>query len=104
MTLRKTLFPFLLSLLLLTSQQQAWAHALSHVAQDRVHSAAKQMPAEKLCQHCLAFAQIGAALQRAPILVTAMPFGLMVAPARLVVSAPACMERMFQPRAPPSSA
>lgn len=102
MTIRKSLLPLLLALLLLAAQQAGWTHGLSHLGEryDSV-SLAKQVPADKLCQQCLAFAQVGAALQRAPSNLVALPLEnciLAMHPTRLVVVRLHCG---FQSRAPP---
>ena len=100
--MRKSLLPLLLALLLLVAQQAGWTHGLSHLGErNDAGSLAKQAPADKLCQQCLAFAQVGAALQRAPLTLLALPLedcSLAIHPTRLVTVRLQCG---FQPRAPP---
>lgn len=60
--IRQTLLPALLTLMLLLSQQLGYLHALSHLSDgsdNPLHS--KQVPVEKACEQCLAFAQLDAA-------------------------------------------
>ncbi|MBC7514153.1 MAG: hypothetical protein H7234_06925 [Herminiimonas sp.] len=104
MTLRKSLLPLLLALLLLVAQQAGWTHALSHLG-DQTGSASqtKQVPADKLCQQCLAFAQIGSALQRAPLTFLVPPLEDCLTPVLAAMLAPVLLRCGFQSRAPPPS-
>jgi len=58
----------LLSLLLVIAQQGAVAHEISHYVDDAKQSQQKnkQSPADKLCEKCLAFAQIAGAVHAEP--------------------------------------
>ena len=102
MTLRKYLLPLLLALLLLGAQQAGWTHALSHLGeQTNSASQPKQVPADKLCQQCLAFAQIGSALQRATVVLFAPPLEDCLPLTRAAYHAPVAKRFDFQSRAPP---
>ncbi len=102
MTLRKYLLPFLLAFLLLGAQQAGWTHALTHFGK-KTGSAAqpKQAPADKACQQCLAFAQIGSALLRAAVTLPVPPPEACLALTRAASLAPAGMRCGFLSRAPP---
>lgn len=104
MTLRKSFFPLLFALLLLAAQQAGWTHGLSHLGKETGSaSQSKQVPADKLCQQCLAFAQIGSALQSAPLVLLAPPPKDCLTLARAASLAPVRLRCGFQSRAPPLS-
>jgi hypothetical protein len=71
---RRAITRVLLSLLLLITQQFAFAHALSHLAgpaevASQRHAAgetAKALAQDQTCSQCLAFAQLATPLARAP--------------------------------------
>lgn len=68
MKISRLFFPALLALVLLLSQQMGYAHDISHLSDtSRNTSQNKQLPAEQVCDQCLAFAQIGAALTSQPV-------------------------------------
>ena len=102
MSLRKYLLPLLLAFLLLGAQQAGWTHALSHIG-EQTDSAfrLKQVPADKLCQQCLAFAQIGSALQRAAAVLFAPLLEDCVLLTQAAIDAPVEQRVGFQSRAPP---
>lgn len=103
MNLRKIFLPLLLSLVLLGSQHMGWAHALSHLGDGKSSaSQTKQLPPDSACEQCLAFAQLGSALGRAPLTFVAVPLAARVALEHLVRSAPALTHCVFQSRGPPS--
>lgn len=61
--LRRNFLHVLLALLLLCSQQMRVAHAVSHWGDSHQSSTdSKHLPSDKPCDQCLAFAQIGSAL------------------------------------------
>ena len=100
--MRKSLLPLLLALLLLVAQQAGWTHGLSHLGErNDAMSLAKQVPADKLCQQCLAFAQVGAALQRAPLTLIALPLEYCLLAMHPALPAVVRLQCGFQPRAPP---
>lgn len=104
MRLRKYFLPLLLAVLLLGAQQAGWIHALSHLGeQTGSASQSKQVPAEKLCQQCLAFAQVGAALQPASLQVAILPLENCPIPACAAMPAQVRQLLGFQSRAPPFS-
>jgi hypothetical protein len=100
----------LLSLLLVLSQQMGIAHGLTHWPQrDQAgqrqdgRQAPKPLASEQGCAQCLAFAQIGSALDAPRRTILATPAA---APALAGVSArPACRRTVcvFQSRAPPAA-
>jgi hypothetical protein len=107
-TLRKHFLPLLLCFLLLGAQHMGWMHALSHFAgadgSSAVgESAKKRVPtqADKVCEQCLAFAQIAAALDRATFVFIADSTQLRDAPATRSQDAPATDFIAFRSRAPP---
>ena len=103
MKLRHAAARLALSLLLLLSQQLAFAHALSHLSAETASgvSRQKQLPPELQCDQCLAFAAIGSAVNTPPhAFVIGQPASLLQAPptsARLLPSP----QRAFDSRAPP---
>ena len=96
----------LLALLLVLSQQMGIAHALAH---GLPHAPAKQGPShdakslapDQGCEQCLAFAQIGSALDTPCHFFPASRN--VPSPAVLLAAQPACQRTVcvFQPRAPP---
>jgi hypothetical protein len=107
-TLRKHFLPLLFSILLLGAQHMGWVHALSHFegarsvsSQGQPGKKRAQLPADKVCEQCLAFAQIAAALDRAPFAFIADSLQLCNAPASLAQDAPAAAFTAFLSRAPP---
>ncbi len=102
MNLRKIIFPLILSLLLLGTQQMGWAHALSHFADGSTStSQGKQGTAEKICEQCLAFAQLGAGLQGPTSRLPAIPLEVFIAPVHAERSIHARVQSGFRSRAPP---
>ena len=108
MNLRKYFLPLLLFVLLLGSQQMGWVHALSHLGVASRSAATttskqkrEQLPAERVCEQCLAFAQIASALDRAPFAFFADTLQPCDAPLALSRNAPVACFTAFLSRAPP---
>jgi hypothetical protein len=103
-TTRRPLLAIFLAFLLLLTQQMAFAHAISHLNGHTTSSGiAKQLPAEKACHQCLAFAQIDTALKgEAPLATPATAFSKNIqrVPAQRPATETVCV---FQSRAPPAS-
>ena len=116
-TLRRTFAPALLALLLVLSQQMGMAHALAHaLAHVLTHALAhgqsqsqdghdvKSLAPDQGCAQCLAFAQIGSALDTPPHF---FPAARDTAAAIALPGAqPKCLRTVcvFQSRAPPAPA
>jgi hypothetical protein len=95
----RRLLSWLLALTLLFGQAAAFAHALTHL---RVHDTG--LP-DKVCETCLAQAQMGAALPPSPVVLTPPPGDRISAPGAKVLRAdlapcPACARA---PPAPPDT-
>ena len=113
MTLRRFFAHAVLALLLVLSQQMGMAHALAHaLAHGMSHASqeqgqrhdAKSLAADQGCAQCLAFAQIGSALDTP---VHFFPAARDTASAIALPDAqPECLRTVcvFQSRAPPVSA
>lgn len=112
---RRTILRVLLSLLLLTSQHMAFAHALSHWAgmlypgfvqqqdDDRNSSLSAAVAQDQSCDHCLAFAQLAAPLAGSMRAFVAGEIGTAALPSGVAVSFCARAPCGFYPRAPPSA-
>ena len=78
------------------------AHAISHLSDFSSSVKLKQMPLERACDHCQAFAQVGAALAS-----DAQPYKANVGDAEVALSCVASVHLarticVFQSRAPPA--
>lgn len=90
-------------MMLLLSQQLGHMHAMSHLADGRVNSSHnKQLPVEKVCELCLAFSAVGAALTSSfpplPTTAAVYPLAVVVAPQFPALARVAA----FRSRAPPA--
>jgi hypothetical protein len=93
-----------LALLLLLTQQMGFAHAISHLSDFSSSSVkVKQVPSEQVCEHCLAFAQVGSALSSDAGLFQATPLAPEVALPRATQTYVARTVCVFQSRAPPQT-
>lgn len=93
----------LLTLLLLGSQQMGLAHAIAHLGEESQRaSQVKQVPADKLCERCLAFAQVGTAVDTAPLRFLVPVLEESVQLVNLAHSAPPATRCCFLSRAPPA--
>jgi hypothetical protein len=103
-TTRRPLLAIFLAFLLLLTQQMAFAHAIYHLSGHPTgNEKVKQLPAEKVCHQCLAFAQIDTAIQgEAPLAALAPAFSenIQRVPAQCPAAETFCD---FQSRAPPAS-
>ncbi len=107
---RRAITRVLLSLLLLITQQFAFAHAMSHLASARqqasqpheVRETAKALAQDQTCSQCLAFAQLASPLGHAPCQFVAT----MLATDVLATSTATCVAARttlsFESRAPPA--
>lgn len=98
----------LLALLLLGSQQMGLAHSIAHLGDGGPPGSisklqSKQLPADKVCQQCLAFAQVDAAVDTAPCAFIAPQLEEGMWLASLAGSALPITRCAFQSRAPPTS-
>ncbi|MES2933493.1 MAG: hypothetical protein V4805_08410 [Pseudomonadota bacterium] len=103
--MRSSFLRILLSLLLLLSQQMAIAHAVSHLADgDQRSRSEKSLPIDSVCEHCLAFAQIGGVLASGANLL--LPIALSTTVLVEAVNDTHCRRTVcvFLSRAPPSHA
>ena len=100
----RTLLSIVLACLLVAIQQVGFAHALSHLGSGGTQNTRpdKQHPAQKVCDECLAYAQIGSALTAsAPVL---PPAPAVVAPVAVPHGRSAAAPTLhFHSRAPPAS-
>jgi hypothetical protein len=93
-----------LALLLLFTQQMGFAHAISHLSDLSSNSVkVKQVPLEKACDHCLAFAQVGSALSSDAGPYTPPPLAAEVALSRVRQDYCSRTVCVFQSRAPPQT-
>jgi hypothetical protein len=102
----------LLSLLLLVSQQMAFAHALTHwgaraSAAHAARPARQDMPGkpvlgERACEQCLAFAQIGSAVRQEPRAFTPARHSTRAQRPQFHSRTRAGTQRLFLPRGPPA--
>lgn len=114
--MRLVILRLLLSCMLLGTQQMGWTHAFSHwgrgaggigvgVTPATTESAARKASAppqaEKLCEQCLAFAQIDAALADSRSGATAEAIPATEGPHALRDGVQPLHTRVFQSRAPP---
>jgi hypothetical protein len=90
----------LLSLLLVIAQQGAVAHEISHYVDNVKQSQQKnkQSPADKLCEKCLAFAQIAGAVHAEPpvlalLALLTFEYSPQAPVAVIAAEAPACRNR-----------
>ena len=98
----------LLILLLLGSHEMGLAHSIDHLADagapgSPAKSQSKQLPVDKVCQQCLAFAQVDAAVDTPPYAFIAPPLEEGIELASLASSAVPSTDCPFHSRAPPAS-
>ena len=108
MTCHPFFLRLLLTLLLLGSQQMGLAHSIAHLtdadkgrSESRLQS--KQLPSDKVCQQCMAFAQVDAGVNTPPFAFIALSLEKSLPLAGLASSAPAVTCCPFLSRAPPAS-
>lgn len=107
---RRAINRILLSLLLLITQQFAFAHAMSHLASARQmasqpHDAgetAKALAQDQACSQCLAFAQLAAPLAGAPCQFVATTLATDVLATTTATCIAARTTLPFESRAPPA--
>ncbi len=100
---RRPIIHVLLALLLLFSQQMRVAHAVSHWGDfQRDSTEHQQTPAEKICDQCLAFAQIGSAIHSHALSFASFAMHAGAQPDPLTQSCVSRTACVYLSRAPPS--
>jgi hypothetical protein len=99
MNWRRVFLPFLAALLL-SAQQGAFAHALSHLADFRPAGQEKHAPHSPACEKCVEYAGVGSALAASSFAIAAPPDGVAAAP-RPFASAAGVFLPAYRSRAPP---